>query len=291
VGPAPAPTTRAAAPRTLGGVAVISVTNIAGLSGRHLNQFRLVDDKLTEWVQKDLQNRGMAVVPAQTFGQTYTLAFSVDQVDCGKNEQCQMQALIGASYELKRYGSVIRSGKVEERSQFGWEKAVRKISEVIGGDAAAGIVIGPAAAQPSGARPSTARAPEVVAPRDEGRIVVLSETSTAGLTGKRLHWYRTINDALMGGLGKDLQDHGIGVAAGQTASRYTLSVKIEKVDCGPKDQCQAQAAIGASYALKKDGAIIKSGKAEELDKHGWQKPVKKISDRIAADVGGVMGRR
>jgi hypothetical protein len=233
----------------------------------------------------------MSVVPAQTFGQYYTLAFSIEKVDCGNNELCQMHASIGAIYELKRYGSVIRSGKVEERSKAGWEKAVRKISEAIGGDAAAGIVVGPAAPRSTGGPVSTARAPEAVAPRDEGRIAVLSETSTAGLKGKQLHQYRTADNALMGGLGKDLQDHGIGVASGQSASRYALSLKIEKVDCGPKDKCQAQATVGASYVLKKDGAVLKSGKAEEHDNHGLQKSVKKISDRIAADVAGAMGRR
>src|SRR3990172_5547154 len=74
ISPAAATAPAASTTHTMGGVAVISVTNTAGLGGRSLKQFRMVDDKLTDWVKKDLQNRGMSVVPAQTFGQYYTLA-------------------------------------------------------------------------------------------------------------------------------------------------------------------------------------------------------------------------
>ncbi len=280
-------TAPAVAQRTWGGIAVVSATSLAGLTGQHLNHFRAVDDKLMAFVKQDLQNRGMSIAAAaQTLGQAYTLAFSIDKVDCGRNQQCQMHATIGASYVLKRYNTVIRSGRFEEPSQFGWEKSARKLAEVIGGETAAGVVIGPAGnkTQESSALP--------IAPRDEGKIAVRSDTNTAGLTGKRLNQLRVIDASLLKGIGENLQDHGVGLASPQSgAQRYVLAIKIGKVDCGPKDLCQMSATIGASYVFQKDGAILKSGQLEEPSKGGWQKSVNKITERIAGDVAGAMSRR
>jgi hypothetical protein len=291
--PAQAPATanqvnmsHAAASSSQGEIAVISVTSVAGLSGKHLNQFREIDGKIMDLVKQDLLNRGMSVAAMQTTRQPYMLAISVNKVDCGQDQNCQANATIGASYVLKRYNSVLRSGKIEEQSKPGWQKSARKIAEVIGGETAAGIVAGPAGYRAA----SPAALP--VAPRDEARIAVLSESKMTGRSGKLQNHFRDVDISLMTGIGKDLQDNGVGVADSKSgASRYVLSFKIDKLDCGPKDKCQVNATIGTSYVLKKDGAVLKSSRAEEHSNGGLQKAVSKITERIAGDVAGAMGRR
>lgn len=169
--PAPA---QQPAQRAYDQIAVVSITNMSGLRSTRLNQVRAMDQKLRSALRSELERRGMAVADVQTPQNKYILAYSIDAINCGMNALCTQSVTSQASYTLKeRFGRIVRTGTVQDKSMIGMQAVARMISEAIVGEMMASLFGAPSpapVAQPSANRLQPAPSPAPAAQPSANRL-------------------------------------------------------------------------------------------------------------------------